>query len=89
MSSNIPSTPAYGVYVSQLLRYCRACDSYEDFRLRQNYLASTLARKGFSESRSVRSFKNFYGRYRDVVSKYDKSVTQMMSDSIPDFDSPK
>ena len=24
MSSNIPSAPAYGVYVSQLDRYCRA-----------------------------------------------------------------
>ena len=25
LSSNIPSAPAYGVYVSQLIRYARAC----------------------------------------------------------------
>ena len=52
-------------------------------------LASKLVRQGFSEGRLVRSFKKFYGRYGDVISKYDKSVTQMMSDSIPDFDFPK
>ena len=29
MSSNIPSSPAYGVFISQLIRYARACSSYE------------------------------------------------------------
>ena len=87
LSSNIPSSPAYGVYISQLLRYSRACNSYEDFRVRHSLLAQKLVRQGFSESRLVKSFKKFYGRYGDVVSKYDLSVSQMMSDSIPNFDS--
>ena len=30
-SSNIPSAPAYGVYVSQLIRYARTCSNYQDF----------------------------------------------------------
>ena len=29
--SNIPAAPAYGVYTSQLIRYSRACGSYQDF----------------------------------------------------------
>jgi hypothetical protein len=29
--SNIPAAPAYGVYISQLIRYSRACGSYQDF----------------------------------------------------------
>ena len=28
--SNIPAAPAYGVYISQLIRYSRACGSYQD-----------------------------------------------------------
>jgi hypothetical protein len=28
--SNIPAAPAYGVYMSQLIRYFRACGSYQD-----------------------------------------------------------
>ena len=27
LSSNIPSSPAYGVFISQLIRYARACSS--------------------------------------------------------------
>jgi hypothetical protein len=29
--SNIPAAPAYGVYISHLIRYSGACDSYQDF----------------------------------------------------------
>ena len=34
LSSNIPSSPAYGVFISQLIRYARAWSSYECFILR-------------------------------------------------------
>ena len=30
--SNIPAAPAYGVYISQLIRYSKACGSYQDFQ---------------------------------------------------------
>jgi hypothetical protein len=30
-SSNIPASPAYGVYISQLIRYARASSNYSDF----------------------------------------------------------
>jgi len=29
--SKTPAAPAYGVYISQLIRYSRACGSYQDF----------------------------------------------------------
>ena len=29
--SNIPVAPAYGLYISQLIRYSRTCGSYQDF----------------------------------------------------------
>ena len=28
---NIPAAPAYEVYISQLIRYSRACGSYQEF----------------------------------------------------------
>ena len=42
LSSNIPSSPAYGVFISQLIRYARACSSYECFILRAVRLSSKL-----------------------------------------------
>jgi hypothetical protein len=40
--NNIPTTPAYGVYISQLPRYSRACDFYQDFFNRGMLLTSNL-----------------------------------------------
>jgi hypothetical protein len=31
ISSNIPLSSAYGVYISQLIRYARACSTYNHF----------------------------------------------------------
>ena len=42
LSSNIPSSPAYGVFISQLIRYARACSSYERFILRAMRLSNKL-----------------------------------------------
>ena len=38
MDSNIPSKPAYGVYISQLVRIGRICDSYKSFFTRHHQL---------------------------------------------------
>ena len=39
LSGNIPSAPAYGTYISQLIRYSRACHRYKDFAVRHTMLA--------------------------------------------------
>ena len=38
LSSNIPVSPAYGFFISQLIRYARACSLYECFILRATRL---------------------------------------------------
>ena len=40
LSSNIPSLLAYGVFISQIIRYARACSSYECCILRVRRLSS-------------------------------------------------
>jgi hypothetical protein len=45
--SNIPAVPAYGVYISQMIRYSRACGSYQDFRDRGLLLTGKLLNQGF------------------------------------------
>ena len=44
---NIPASPAYGVYISQLIRYSRACGSYQDFLDRGLLLTRKLLNQGF------------------------------------------
>ena len=59
LSSNIPSSPAYGVFISQLIRYARACSSYECFILRARRLSSKLLKQGYLVERLKSSFRKF------------------------------
>ena len=45
---NIPAAPAFGVYISQLIRYSRACGSYQDFLDRGLLLARKLPSQGLT-----------------------------------------
>ena len=47
LSSNIPTSLAYGVFISQLIRYARACSSYECFILRTTRLSNKLLEQGY------------------------------------------
>ena len=49
LSSNIPSAPAYGVYVSQLIRYARACSNYQDFMERGKVLTTKLLSQAYQK----------------------------------------
>ena len=50
LSSNIPSAPAYGVYVSQLIRYPRTCSNYQDFVERGKVLTTKLLSQGYQKN---------------------------------------
>ena len=71
LSSNIPSLPAYGVFIPQLIRYARAYSSYECFILRAVRLSSKLLRQGYVMERLKSSLRNFYGRYGDLIKHYE------------------
>jgi hypothetical protein len=51
LCSNIPLSPACGVYISQLIRYARACFAYEDFSKRGKLLTKKLMLQDYNESR--------------------------------------
>ena len=59
LSSNIPSGPSYGVYISQLIRYAWCCSHYDDFRYRHKCLVDRLLPQDYIALRLEKSFKNF------------------------------
>ena len=80
LSSNIPSSPAYGVYMSQMIRYARACSDYVDFKNRGILLTNKLLKQGFAEERLKSSLRKFYGRHHELVDRYDISISQLATD---------
>ena len=82
--SNIPSSPAYGVFISQLIRYARACSSYECFILRAVQLSNKLLGQGFVNEGLKSSLRKFYGRYGYLSKQYEVPLSRMLHDILDD-----
>ena len=82
-SGNIPSAPAYGTYISQLIRYSRACHNHDNFSFRHSVQAERLLNQGFSARKLMRTFYEFMGGYPELPSKFNKSPSSIICDSVP------
>ena len=83
-SSNIPQSPAYGVFVSQLIRYARASSLYDDFITRSQLLTSKLLKQGFTRNRLIATFKKFYGRHNVLVDRFKDLFRETLYDAFKD-----
>ena len=82
MCSNIPASPAYGVYISQLIRYARASSNYSDFLKRHFHLRNRLLDQSYEKIRLIRSLKKFIFRYQDLVEIYSVSAETIINDAF-------
>ena len=57
MSSNIPSTPGYGVYASQLTPYARCCSNYSDLLSHHRALVTRFLLQGYRVNCLSNTFK--------------------------------
>ena len=63
LRSNIPESPAYGVFLSKLIRYAQVCSKYEDVLFRGSIVVSKLLKQGYSSRKLQTTFRKFYGRH--------------------------
>ena len=76
LDSNIPCMPTYGDYISQLIRFAKACDTYPDFLTRHQHLVSTLMRQGFKYDLLCRKFKQFCRSYQSLLQICHSTLTR-------------
>ena len=82
LSSNIPTSPAFGVSISKLRRYARACSSYGCFILRATRLSNKLFEQGYVKERLKSSLRMFYGRHWDLIKQYEVSLSRVLNDLL-------
>jgi hypothetical protein len=68
--SNIPLSPEYGVYISQLIWYARTCSTYDQFLNWARILTDKLMLQVFLQSCLTSAFRKFYDRYNDFIYNY-------------------
>ena len=82
LDSNIPTRPAYGIYISQLVRIARICVKYSSFAERNRHITSRLVKQGFHYSKLCDIFKKFSRTHKHIFIKYGVSVKQHILDGI-------
>ena len=85
MSSNIPANPTYGVaratygvYISQLVRISRICDTFDTFCARHKLLTRRLIAQGFLYDKLCACFKKFARRHINLFSRYGVSMKRLV-----------
>ena len=74
LDGDVPRATSYGVYISQLIRFARACNSVSDFNSRNQIITSKLLGQGYRFHKLRKAFTKFYRRNSDLVSKYSTNL---------------
>ena len=77
MCRNIPSFPAYGVYISQLIRYARASRNYSEFLKRHLHLRNRLLNQAMQRFALFDLLKSLYSDTK-ILSKYIPSLQKRL-----------
>ena len=60
LDGNVPRSPTYGVYISQLIRFARVCSNVDDFNNRNLFLSAKLLKQGYTYHKTQKAFSEFY-----------------------------
>ncbi|KAK3104555.1 hypothetical protein FSP39_004928 [Pinctada imbricata] len=70
LDGDVPRLPSYGIYISQLIRYARACTDVLDFHNRNLQITKKLLGQGFRFHKLVKTFWKFYKNYDQLLLKF-------------------
>ena len=70
LDSDVPRAPCYGIYISQLVRFARACSDVVDFHTRNLQLTCKLLAQGYRYHKLRKTFGKFYRNYKELLLKY-------------------
>ena len=87
LDSDVPRSPSYGIYMSQLVRYARACSKLKDFHERNLVLTKKLLSQGYLFHKLRKTFTKFYNRNKDMLHKYNTNLKTFLSAGVshPEF----
>ena len=64
---DVPRSPSYGVYISQLNRFARVCSYVHDFNNRNLFLTAKLLIQGYRYHKIRKAFSKFYHRHSELI----------------------
>ena len=87
LDGDVPGSPSYGVYISQLICFSRASSYVTDLNIRNKMLTQKLLKQGYQYHKLRKTFSKFYRRYYDLISKFQVWLKSLLRQGLsePEF----
>ena len=82
LDGDVPRSPSYGVYISQLIRFARVCSNVDDFNNRNLSLTAKLLKQGYRYHQIRKAFSKFYHRHSELIVKYNIGLKTLLQQGI-------
>ena len=82
LDGDVPRSPSYGVYISQLIRFARECSNVDDFNNRKLFLTAKLLKQGYRYHKIRKAFSKFYHRHSELIVKYNIGLKTLLQQGI-------
>ena len=82
LDGDVPRSPSYGVYISQLIRFARVCSNVDDLNNRNLFLTAKLLKQGYRYHKIRKAFSKFYHRHSELIVKYNIGLKTLLQQVI-------
>ena len=79
LDGDVPLSPSYGVYISQLIRFARMFSNVDDFNKRNLFL---IAKQGYRYHKIRKAFSKYYHRHSELIVKYNIGLKTLLQQGI-------
>ena len=69
LDGDVPRSPSYGVYISQLISFARVCSYVDDCNNRNLFLTAKLLKQGYRYHKIRKAFSISYYRHSEFIVK--------------------
>ena len=82
LDGDVPSSPYYGVYISQLIRFARVCSNIDDFNNRNLFLTAKSLKHEYRYNKFRKAFPKLYHRHSGSIVTYNIGLKALMQQGI-------
>ena len=82
LDGDVPRSPSYGVYMSQLIRFARVCSKVDDFNNKNLFLTAKLLKRGYRYHKIRKAFSKNYHRHSELIVKYITGLKTLLQQGI-------
>ena len=78
LDGDVPRSPSYSVYISQLIRFARVCSDVGDFINRNLFLTAKLLKQGYRYHKIRKALSKCYHRHSELIVKHNIGLKTLL-----------